>query len=104
MATSVVLVHGAWHGSWGFDRVMPLLRGAGVPAIAIHLPGHGDDPWPFPDLHGDVARVMESRDAPRWTMREGDGGATQFLEPVATPNGSRQKPRFRTPSRTEAGP
>jgi pimeloyl-ACP methyl ester carboxylesterase len=62
MSTSVVLVHGAWHGSWCFDRVMPLLAEAGVPAIAIDLPGHGSDPGPFTDLHGDAARVMETLD------------------------------------------
>jgi pimeloyl-ACP methyl ester carboxylesterase len=62
MSTSVVLVHGAWHGSWCFDRVMPLLEAAGVPAIAIDLPGHGHDPGPFTDLHGDAARVMETLD------------------------------------------
>jgi pimeloyl-ACP methyl ester carboxylesterase len=62
MSTSVVLVHGAWHGSWCFDRVMPLLDEAGVPAIAIDLPGHGNDPGPFTDLHGDAARVMETLD------------------------------------------
>jgi pimeloyl-ACP methyl ester carboxylesterase len=62
MSTSVVLVHGAWHGSWCFDRVMPLLEEAGVPAIAIDLPGHGNDPGPFTDLHGDAARVMETLD------------------------------------------
>jgi pimeloyl-ACP methyl ester carboxylesterase len=55
--STVVLVHGAWHGSWCFDRVMPLLEDAGVPAVAIDLPGHGSDPGPFTDLHGDATRV-----------------------------------------------
>jgi len=34
---TVVLVHGAWHGAWCFDRVVPLVRDAGVDAIAIDL-------------------------------------------------------------------
>jgi len=55
--TSAVLVHGAWHGAWCFERVLPLLDSAGVHAVAVDLPGHGDDPGPFGDLHGDADRV-----------------------------------------------
>ncbi|HEY1988591.1 MAG TPA: alpha/beta hydrolase [Acidimicrobiales bacterium] len=62
MKPTVVLVHGAWHGAWCFDRVMPLLEEAGVPAIAVDLPGHGKDPGPFVDLHGDAARVRSVLD------------------------------------------
>jgi pimeloyl-ACP methyl ester carboxylesterase len=57
MTATVVLVHGAWHGAWCFDRVVPLLQAAGVPSVAVDLPGHGLDPGPFTDLHGDAARV-----------------------------------------------
>lgn len=38
-----ILVHGAWHGAWAWDRVVPLLEAAGHKAIAIDLPAHGDD-------------------------------------------------------------
>jgi pimeloyl-ACP methyl ester carboxylesterase len=62
MTTSVVLVHGAWHGAWCFDRVVALLDAAGVEAIAVDLPGHGDDPGPLGDLHTDSARVTEVLD------------------------------------------
>lgn len=55
--TSAVLVHGAWHGAWCFEHVLPLLEAAGVPAVAVDLPGHGADPGPLADLHGDAARV-----------------------------------------------
>ncbi len=57
MTATVVLVHGAWHGAWCFDRELPFLGAAGVPAVAVELPGHGRDPGPFTDLHGDAARV-----------------------------------------------
>lgn len=36
-----LLVHGAWHGAWCWDKVIPLLKGNGHRAIAIDLPGHG---------------------------------------------------------------
>lgn len=58
MTATVVLVHGAWHGAWCFDRMMPLLADANIPAIAVDLPGHGADEGPFTDLHGDAARVL----------------------------------------------
>jgi pimeloyl-ACP methyl ester carboxylesterase len=43
--STVVLVHGAWHGA--------------VDAVAIDLAGHGADPGPLADLHADAARVRE---------------------------------------------
>jgi pimeloyl-ACP methyl ester carboxylesterase len=55
--TTAVLVHGAWHGAWCFERVIPLLRDAGIEAVALDLPGHGDHPGPLTDLHGDAALV-----------------------------------------------
>lgn len=36
-----VLVHGAWHGSWTWDDVVPLLLAEGYPVHAIELPGAG---------------------------------------------------------------
>jgi pimeloyl-ACP methyl ester carboxylesterase len=62
MTASVVLVHGAWHGAWCFDRVVELLADARIDAIAVDLPGHGADPGPLSDLHGDAARVCEVLD------------------------------------------
>jgi len=62
MAATVVLVHGAWHGAWCFDRVRPLLAEAGVPSVAIDLPGHGADTGPLTDLHGDAAHVRAALD------------------------------------------
>ncbi|MEP6826082.1 MAG: alpha/beta fold hydrolase [Ramlibacter sp.] len=36
-----VLVHGAFHGAWCFERVLPLLAGLGHAALARDLPAHG---------------------------------------------------------------
>lgn len=41
-ATSIVLVHGAWHGAWCWRRVLPLLRAAGAEAHAVTLTGLGE--------------------------------------------------------------
>lgn len=41
-ATSIVLVHGAWHGAWCWRRVLPLLRAAGAEAHAVTLTGVGE--------------------------------------------------------------
>jgi pimeloyl-ACP methyl ester carboxylesterase len=35
---TVVLVHGAWHGAWCWEKVTPRLDEAGVPWLAVDLP------------------------------------------------------------------
>jgi pimeloyl-ACP methyl ester carboxylesterase len=63
MPATVMLVHGAWHGAWCFERVLEGLATRGVPAVAVDLPGHGADRGPLVDLHGDALRVRERLDA-----------------------------------------
>lgn len=41
-----VLVHGSWHGAWCWQKLIPLLELAGHSAVALDLPGHGDDRTP----------------------------------------------------------
>ncbi len=41
---SFVLVHGAWHGSWCWEKVAPLLEAAGHRVEAVDLPGRGSNP------------------------------------------------------------
>src|SRR5215468_763472 len=60
---AVVLVHGAWHGAWCWGPAIAALAAAGVTALAVDLPGHGDDPGPLGDLHGDAAHVRAVLDA-----------------------------------------
>src|SRR3712207_1752378 len=38
MVRPVGLVHGAWHGTWCWERVTPYLDGLGVPWVAVDLP------------------------------------------------------------------
>lgn len=54
-----VLVHGAWHGAWCWDELLPLLPGH---AEAVDLPGHGADTTPVAGctLDAYVTRVVEA--------------------------------------------
>ena len=59
---------------------------AGVTALAIDLPGHGDDPGPMGDLHGDAAHVssvLDSLDGPVVLAGHAYGGAV-ITEAAAT--------------------
>ena len=45
-----VLVHGAWHGSWCWEKVVPILREAGHEVGAPDLRGHGEDETPAAEV------------------------------------------------------
>ncbi|MEV5967259.1 alpha/beta hydrolase [Kribbella sp. NPDC051952] len=55
--TTFVLVHGAWHGSWAWDRVVPVLEDAGARTVNVTLPWEG-----APGLHDHVAEVVSALD------------------------------------------
>ena len=63
MPATVLLVHGAWHGAWCWDRVVERLAARGVDALAIDLPGHGASTEPLGDLYGDAATLRQALDA-----------------------------------------
>lgn len=41
--STYVLVHGAFHGAWMWDKVVPLLQAKGHRVVTLDLPGHGED-------------------------------------------------------------
>jgi pimeloyl-ACP methyl ester carboxylesterase len=45
-----VLVHGAWHGAWCWQNLIPALEQLGHRAAVTELPGHGEDPTPPEDV------------------------------------------------------
>ncbi|MGI4901669.1 MAG: alpha/beta fold hydrolase, partial [Janthinobacterium lividum] len=49
MAT-FVLVHGAWHGGWCWEEIVPLLEHDGHRVIAPDLPGMGRDRTPLSSI------------------------------------------------------
>ena len=48
--TTYVLVHGAWHGAWCWDHVVPGLEAAGHKVITPELPGSGEDSTPAAEV------------------------------------------------------
>ncbi len=63
--STYVLIHGAWHGSWCWNKVIPLLKKKGHKVEAPDLPGHGRDKTPIPEisLQAYVDRVSQILDA-----------------------------------------
>ncbi|NBH03907.1 alpha/beta fold hydrolase, partial [Amycolatopsis sp. SID8362] len=51
-AATFVLVHGAWHGPWAWDGVVPHLHAAGARTITPELGAGG--------LHDDVGAVLDA--------------------------------------------
>ena len=50
MADPVVLIHGAWQGSWGWAHLIPLLEAAGLECTAVDLPGSGTETVPASEI------------------------------------------------------
>jgi pimeloyl-ACP methyl ester carboxylesterase len=46
MVDPVILIHGAWQGSWAWEQFLPPLAKAGIQAVAVDLPGNGVDDTP----------------------------------------------------------
>lgn len=65
MAQTYILVHGAWHGAWCWDKLIPSLERAGHEAVALDLPAHGQDRTPVTGLTRQhyVDRVVQTVDA-----------------------------------------
>lgn len=60
-----ILVHGAWHGAWCWEKVVPLLEEAGHEVVTFDLPGHGDDATSIPNvsLQAYTDRIVAELDA-----------------------------------------
>ncbi|MGA9277371.1 alpha/beta fold hydrolase [Ilumatobacter sp.] len=55
--TTVVLVHGAWHGAWCWATLQAELDRRSIPSLAVDLPGHGVSTDPLGGLHDDAAAL-----------------------------------------------
>jgi pimeloyl-ACP methyl ester carboxylesterase len=75
--STVVLVHGAWGGSWCWERVVPLLEQRGVQVLTVDLPSVGADSGDACNLAGDAAVVsheLDSGDGPFLVCGHSYGG------------------------------
>lgn len=48
--STYILVHGAWHGAWCWQKLVPLLAAKGHKVIAPDLPGLGQDKTPVKEV------------------------------------------------------
>jgi pimeloyl-ACP methyl ester carboxylesterase len=77
VSCSILLVHGAWGGSWCWERVVPLLEQRGFQTIAIDLPSVGADPADACSLAADagaVTQVLDREDGPFLVCGHSYGG------------------------------
>ena len=88
MAT-YVLVHGAWHGAWCWERIVPILEAHGHRVVAVDLPGHGNNPYPVREItqktYTDyLTKVLREIEEPVILVGHSQGGAviTQTAEYV----------------------
>lgn len=77
--STFVLVHGAWHGGWCWEKVVPLLKKEGHEVVVVDLPGHGDNHVPVPEVtlaaYGDhVAGVLDEQAEPVVLVGHSMGG------------------------------
>ncbi|GIJ55078.1 alpha/beta fold hydrolase [Virgisporangium aurantiacum] len=81
--TTFVLVHGAWHGGWAWDRVAGLLAAAGARVVTpdlavgpdVGLGGHADEVVAAIDSTGDDVAAVHTRDGAAAIGSGGNGGA-----------------------------
>lgn len=83
----VVLIHGAWAGSWVWDRLLPYLEAAGLTCHAVDLPGNGSDAvapasLDFEDYLHHVHGIVGASTAPVSLVAHSGGGnvASAFAE------------------------
>lgn len=81
--TTFVLVHGAYHGSWCWDKVVPLLEAQGHQAVAVDLPGNTYGEFDIPagqvtlDTYANhVCKVLDQLDEPVVLVGHSLGGLT----------------------------
>ncbi len=78
MSLPIVLVHGAFHSSSCWKKVVDILEREKIDVICIDLPGHGENKDELSDTYGDAQRVretLESLDDPPVLVGHSYGGA-----------------------------
>ncbi|MCH7843920.1 MAG: alpha/beta fold hydrolase [Chloroflexi bacterium] len=81
--TTFVLVHGASHGSWCWDKVVPLLEAQGHEALTVDLPGNTYGEFDIPagqvtleTYAGHVCKLLDQIEEPVLLVGHSLGGLT----------------------------
>lgn len=77
--STYVLIHGAWHGAWCWERITPLLEEMGHQVHAVDLPAHGADQTPIDQVNvkvytDKVCSVLDEMDEPVIMVGHSMGG------------------------------
>jgi pimeloyl-ACP methyl ester carboxylesterase len=77
--STYVLIHGAWHGGWCWDKVVLLLEQEGHTVVAPNLPGHGNDKTPISEISlqsyaNSVCKVIDAKSEPVILVGHSMGG------------------------------
>ena len=77
----VVLIHGAWAGSWVWDGLLDGLRSAGFTPHAVDLPGNGSDDTPatavsLESYAAHVCTLIDQLEGPIQMVAHSGGGMT----------------------------
>src|SRR4051812_42192530 len=86
----IVLIHGAWQGSWAFAAWQPMLAAHGWQVHAVDLPGNGwqitaDAPAHLDSYTAHVTKVLRELDAPAIVLGHSGGGITASQVAEAVP-------------------
>jgi pimeloyl-ACP methyl ester carboxylesterase len=69
----LIFVHGAWHGAWAWDHLLPVLEERGWAAAAVDLPSSGSGAGVIAD--GEVLRArLDATPAPKVVVGHSYGG------------------------------
>ena len=74
----IVLIHGAYHGAWCWDKLVKILASQHAQVICPDLPGHGQSQLELTDLYGDgrfVRELLEQCEQPPVLCGHSYGGA-----------------------------
>jgi pimeloyl-ACP methyl ester carboxylesterase len=75
---TIVLVHGGWHGSWAWERLLPPRAERKLEVRTVDLPSCGNDTRVLGDLRDDAEAV-------RRAVREAGGDGALILPRAAGP-------------------
>lgn len=87
--STILLVHGAWHGAWCWERLIPELTALGWRVATVDLPSASADPENTAGMYDDARTIRErldSIDGPVTVLAHSYGGLPATEAAVGTSN------------------